>query len=304
MVASLSGAGRAYLYVDPCSLTGGKDLPGTKVQIDTSKKNFTSVDTGKDGETASPFVVTLGDDTLAPRLDVKSTPARGAKVKPGDKISLKVRSYEVRSGGPWQSGVMDIQVTAEPGGLVASKDYLQYRGKACSEKSWEQNLDAIYYVPRFPPPPPIIKLCALTEDFAGDQNTKCGEFRTGNKWNGKLHLVSSITSSDYGLLCSNETFDGEFSLVVAPNGQVQGKGSAHEVGPPQCNFRYPPPAMQNGIRSERNRFRVALVCYACHGQRVRLEQVSVVVCSNRRFFEGLRYCHFSVGPIHALFYAL
>ena len=234
-------AGRTFLYIDPCSLSGGKDLPGTKVRIDTDAHDNTSVYTEKQGMTAGPYVVTLGDDTQAPRLDVKSKPARG-KVNTGDKISLKVRSYEVRNGGPWQSGVMDIQVIADPGGLVTSKDYLQYRGKACGEKSWEQNLDATYTVPSNPPP--IIKLCALTHDFAGNPNTKCGEFRTGNTWKGKLHLVSSIASSDYGLLCNNETFNGEFSFVVAPNGQVQGKGSAHEVAPPQCNFHYPPPAMQ------------------------------------------------------------
>ena len=136
----------------------------------------------------------------------------------------------------------DIQVTADPGGPVTSKDYLSYQGKACNEKSWEQSLDATYTVPSNPPP--IIKLCALTEDFVGNQNLRCGEFPTGNKWKGKLHLVSSVTSSDYGFLCNNETFDGEFSLVVAPNGQVQGKGSAHLVAPPQCNYRPPPPAMQ------------------------------------------------------------
>jgi hypothetical protein len=249
-VGVLDGTGRSAFYVNPCDLSGGKDLPGTKVRFDAGPNSVGEVwvtdyvvrgtEVGDIKEVA-PFVITLGDDRSPPHVHVVSTPARGTKVNPGDKISLKIKAYEQRDES-WQTGVMAIQLTAVPSGLVTSKDYLQYRGKSCDAKSWEQKLDATYTVPS--DPPPVFQLCAIAEDFAGNKDSKCGEFRTGNKWNGKLRLVGSGSSSAYGLFCNNEVWDGEFSVAVAANGQVQGKGSAHEIAAPQCNFKYPSPATQ------------------------------------------------------------
>ncbi len=174
------GGALADYYVDPCYLSGGSDLPGTKVVVTSSVKD--SFDQTKEiGSVNATF--TLADDTYAPRLDVVSTPARGAKVKAGDKISLKIKANEVRRGQSWQSGVMDIQLTAN-NELVTSKDYLQYRGKSCDAKSWEKTLDVTYTVPSNPPP--IINFCAITDDFAGNQNFLCGEFLTRGDWYGTL----------------------------------------------------------------------------------------------------------------------
>ena len=206
--------------VDPCAFPG-PDLPGSKLTFFAQSSS-----------TSRGTTITLGNDTLAPRLKVVSTPARGTKVKAGDKINLKVTAQEKRRNGPWQTGVKVIQITAEPGGLV--KDPWVNPAnlpKPCAEKTWEQSDEATYTVRKNPPP--IIKICALAEDYAGNQGLGwCGEFRTGNKWNGKVHLVSSA-SNLYGA-CNNETWDGEFSVVVGANGDVQGKGSAHLVASPQC----------------------------------------------------------------------
>jgi hypothetical protein len=224
MFTTAGSAHDTTFHFDPCSVPGGSDLPGTTVGFRVIKP--AGVGTG--GTPIANYVITLGDDSFAPQLDVFSTPARGTKVKPGDKITLNIKATELRSGESWQSGVMDIQVTADPGGLVTSKDYLEYRGKSCDAKSWEQKLDATYTVPSNPPP--IITLCVITEDFAGKQDFKCGEFPTGNTWNGKVHLVSSVFGPN-GSSCTNETWDGEFYAVVS-GGEVQGKGSAHLVA--QC----------------------------------------------------------------------
>src|SRR5207302_2612859 len=139
----------AIFAVDPCSLAGGADLPGTKVTVKAATEpELASVSS----------VITLGLDTLAPRLKVVSTPVRGTKVKTGDKINLKVTATEQRSGGPWQTGVKVIQITAQPGGLVkepwANPSALP---KACSEKTWEQKDEATYTVPKNPPL--IIEIC-------------------------------------------------------------------------------------------------------------------------------------------------
>lgn len=195
---------------DPCYYFPGSDLPGTKFQFFVSTTNT---------------VATLGSDTSAPTVNVISTPARGTKVRAGDKINLKVTANEQHFGGSWQTGVKVIQITAEPGGLVKDPRVNPSNlPKACDDKTWEQKDEATYTVPK--DPPPIIKICVIAEDYAGNQGSKCGEFRTANKWNGKFHLVSSVSNF-------NETWDGKFSVVVGANGDVQGKGSAHCVAA-QC----------------------------------------------------------------------
>ncbi len=87
-------------------------------------------------------------------------------VKAGDKINLKVTAQEKRRNGPWQTGIKVIQVTADPGGLVKDP-WVNSSGlpKACGEKTWEQDDQATYTVPKNPPP--IIKICALAEDYVG-----------------------------------------------------------------------------------------------------------------------------------------
>jgi hypothetical protein len=159
------------LKFDPC-WAPDKDLPGTKLSF-----------TARLGNETVTTQVTLGDDTLAPRVNVVSTPARGTKVKTGDKINLKVTATEKRSGGPWQTGVKVIQITAQPGGLV--KDPWVNPSalpKACEEKTWEQKDEATYTVPK--KPPPIIKICALAEDYVGNESSQCGEFYAGHVWKG------------------------------------------------------------------------------------------------------------------------
>ena len=209
-VRTIAPAHSQEFVYNPCYYWYGSDLPGAKFRFFVST---TSTD------------VTLGNDTSDPTVKVISTPARGTKVRTGDKINLKVTANEQRSGGSWQTGVKVIQITAEPGGLV--KDPWVNPSnlpKACDDKTWEQKDEATYTVPK--DPPPIIKICVIAEDYAGNQGVKCGEFRTGNKWNGKFHLVSSVSNF-------NETWDGKFSVVVGANGDVQGKGSAHRVAA-QC----------------------------------------------------------------------
>lgn len=114
-------AGTSQIFpVDPCKYYGGSDLPGTKVYVKAAAYDRN----GKELDTIS-HVITLGDDTLAPRVHVVSTPARHSKVKPGDKIKLEVDATELRSGGSWQSGVALIEVKDEDAGvLVDSKTYL------------------------------------------------------------------------------------------------------------------------------------------------------------------------------------
>jgi len=200
----------SHFMVDPCWLEGGSDLPNTKV----TEEAFV----GGGGERR---VITLGDDTLAPRVHVVSTPARRSKVKTGDKIKLEVDATELRKGGPWQTGVHMIQVTALPGGQVGEPwvNSASPLSQKCGQKTWEQKYEATYTVPSNPPP--IINLCALAEDYAGNESSNCGEFVTGD-WYGTLreHAQGNIY---------NDTVYVHFSFNEERDGTIKGKGRVDKM---------------------------------------------------------------------------
>jgi hypothetical protein len=216
--------------VDPCDLSGGKDLPGTKVQLYAVGQGGESFATSP--VLAGPWVITLGPDISPPHLDVKSTPERGKKVKKGDKITLNITSEEVRSGESWQMGVQDIQIIAN-GTLIDSKDYSNKRAKWCGDKSWKQPWTKDYTVPSNPPP--VITLCVLTEDFAGNSRKNCGDFPTGDHWTG---TIRSTTNADYGKpgTCNNEKWLFKFDVYVAADGTIVGKGTGQLTSPAQCHL--------------------------------------------------------------------
>jgi hypothetical protein len=216
------------LNIDPCWVQD-KDIPGTKL-------SFTA---GQGNETVTTQA-TLGDDTLAPRINVVSTPARGTNVKAGDKIRLSVTATEKRSGGPWQTGVKIIQITALEGGLV--KDPWTNPSnlpKACNEKTWEQKDEATYTVPSNPPP--LIKICAITQDYVGNESSQCGEFYTGEVWKGTIESANSFYHDPGTSLCTGSWL-GQFTLVVGTDGSVSGEGSAKTQGQPTCQFKMLPDA--------------------------------------------------------------
>ncbi len=201
----------ATFYLDPCRLSGGSDLPGTKIQLNAS----TWYKEVRSQKSANNYV-TLGDDTLAPRVYVVSTPARGSKVKPGDKINLKVTAQERRKGGPWQTGVKMIQVIALPGGQVGEPwvNSASPLSQKCEQKTWERKYEATYTVPNNPPP--IIKICALAEDYVGNEASNCGDFPTG-EWYGTLreHAQGNIY---------NDTVEVHFSFNEERDGTIKGTG--------------------------------------------------------------------------------
>ncbi|MGB2889265.1 MAG: hypothetical protein WBC04_16350 [Candidatus Acidiferrales bacterium] len=224
----------ASFWVDPCWLPGGSDLPGTKVAVKADVLDVLGKTVFSNND-----ITTLADDTLAPRVNVVSTPARGTKVKTGDKIHLNVTATEKRSGGPWQTGVKIIQVTAEPRGLV--KDPWTNPSnlpKSCGEKTWEHKDEATYTVPK--DPPAVIKICAITEDYVGNESSQCGEFPTGDVWKGTLHATSSQFFGPPPFLgapplqCLDEEWDINLELVVLSDGSVTGKGNGQLASMPKC----------------------------------------------------------------------
>ncbi len=222
----MEGGVFADYYVDPCYLSGGSDLPGTKVMVTSSVKD--SFDQTKEiGSVNATF--TLADDTLAPRAKVTSTPNKGAKVKAGDKINIKVTAQERRKNGPWQTGVKVIQITADPGGLVKDPWVNPSKlPKPCAEKTWEQQDQATYTVPSNPPP--IIKICVIAEDYAGNQGTNCGEFYTGKVWTGTIHATGTGTGPGGTGGSFTGTYDGKLTLVEGADGAITGHAQVAASG--------------------------------------------------------------------------
>jgi hypothetical protein len=169
---SASQNASANFNVDPCTLSGGSDLPGTEVSVQA---------VGQENQSGVHFVakgvITLNHDLLAPRLIVVPTPGFGSTVKAGDKISFEVTAQERRRHGPWQTGVQMIQITAKPGGSVGPGWVNNSKlPKPCNEKTWEHKYQATYTVPSNPNP--TITICAIADDYVPNEETQCGEFYT------------------------------------------------------------------------------------------------------------------------------
>ena len=161
--------------VKPCELPGGSDLPGAPLAI-----SFVSANPAA----RATKTLTLRPDTEKPTLKTTSTPRKGTKVKTGDTIKVRMEASEeygdTRMG--WQTGVKKIQLTDESRNQVVPPHFEATGGpRPCKEKQWKQFLEVTYTVP--PNPPPVIRLRAIAEDFAGNKDDDVGEFPTGD-WHG------------------------------------------------------------------------------------------------------------------------
>jgi hypothetical protein len=183
-----------------------------------------------------------GKDTDAPGMKVTSIPAKGTRVKAGDKIKVTIVASERHADGhkSWPTGVQVIQLTANDG-LVDSKDY----GKP-PQPCARQTLEATYTVPSNPPP--VIHLHAIAEDGVGNNGGEDADFPTGDKWEGSWHATGIHDSQRYGQggnVRHEETLDATFAFYVSGNGVISGEGRAAVDNPPgvadQCTTAMSPP---------------------------------------------------------------
>jgi len=191
----------------------------------------------------SMFGTTEGDDATyeiptdrtPPTLQTNSTPPKGSKVSPNQRIvvSMTARDDDAR----WQTGIKTIQLVADSDGgrFVASENY-----PACSEPN-EKRVEATYVVPANPPP--VVRLSAIAEDHAGNKSEiDRAEFPTGD-WHGTLTVESAnryFTRADFVL-----NHDGKGNLTGTMVGQLRHL----DVTAGACTFRMVRP----------NDFRVSLV---------------------------------------------
>ncbi len=218
------------IYFDPCKDVAaglGQDLPGAVVHFEGYGTHDLA---SSEHIPAQPVDVTLGPDTKAPDLAVTSKPEKGSVVHAGDRIEVNVTATEIKGGGPWQYGVQHIQVTANPGGLVGQPwENPSKKPLPCENKTWEQKYKAIYTVPNNPPDK--ITLCAIADDYAGNERSKCADFVTGEKWAGTMHSEGIIPVP--GNPCQ-EVWDTTFELQVSGDGKVSGTGHGTATAPAHC----------------------------------------------------------------------
>ena len=203
------------VQLDPCGFSAGSDLPGTQLLIQAVGLHQGQRIPGL--EYPGGGTITLGADTLAPRLTVQSMPAKGTRVKAGDVITVKVTAEEQRGGGPWQTGVKRIKVNAAPVGLILDDENPAPSPQPCAAKAWSRTTTASYTVPSNPPP--TVSLCVLAQDYAGMANIKCAAFPTTISIAGSNELHEKQTASG-----TTETVDivATFSATAGAGNRMTG----------------------------------------------------------------------------------
>lgn len=244
-------------YINPCVHPGGSDLPGTQIKVHGTLQNARAENTGLDGLDAT---ITIGDDTEAPFLAASSVPDKGTKVKPGDKIEVYVQAEEDFLGS-WQTGVHSIQVTANPGGMVGeawtNPDRLP---QPCDRKTWNKKLVPVTYTVPDNPPPAIL-LCAIADDYMGNESSKCAAFPTvddcltspGKEMGVGAPCIQGTQETVYNATIVNGRFtdfvlnplSAHFYLWSVGPGQLKGQAhlsvhhfSTHQDSDPRSNCPY------------------------------------------------------------------
>lgn len=209
--------------LDPCSLPGGSDLPGTSITV-------TAVPLGFEARRETDTQI-LGADTSPPTVQLVSDPSNGATVKEGDKIVLTAIAEELKSGGSWQTGVSKIEILViKPSGeTLLTEKYDTYKDKSCGDKSWKQTTKEFTYTV----PEDVkgdLRICAFGYDFAGNIGKKCYTYYTGEHWQGTLHSESTRS----GILNCTEIWDMQLSFTVSADGTIQGSGTGNFVEQRDC----------------------------------------------------------------------
>jgi len=196
--------------VDPCQLPNGTDLPNATLNL-----SFVSPNPAARASQA----VTLSPDDEKPTLKTTSQPPKNTKVKPGDRIWVRMEASEQYDSAHtgWQTGIQKIQLTdISRGQEVPVPPHSEYTGgpRPCAAKSWTSWLEVTYTVPG--DPPPVIRLRASAIDHAGNEDIDIGEFPTTD-WYGTIK--ATIKGNAY-----NDTADIHFRVDEAVDGTITGRG--------------------------------------------------------------------------------
>lgn len=207
------GIARMYDGVDPCSLPGGSDLPGTSITVSAVPLGYES--------SRQTVTYVLGDDTSRPTVKIDPPLDPGKKVSQGDQIVLEVTAEELESEGSWQTGLFSMSLTG-PEGLVDDWTDPWGAAQACTLKTWTRQETFTYTVP--PNPPATIELCVVVQDYADNTNREaCRTYSTGDQLIGTL--TSTLTTSLLGgqnIGTDIAQGEAELSLTLQAEGKLTG----------------------------------------------------------------------------------
>jgi hypothetical protein len=201
-----------HYLLDPCSLPGGTDLPGTSITVTAFPLGYeTNVETD---------TRTLGADTSLPILDVKKSVQPGQRVNPGEEIAFTVTAEELTSEGSWQTGISLMQLTG-PGDTPEPWSNPDPEPQACGSKTRIHTETFTYTVPASPLAE--FELCVIVQDFAGNPAKNCGTYYTSSQLKGKLS--STVTTSLLGgQNIGTDVAQGiaDLTLILKPDGTLTG----------------------------------------------------------------------------------
>ena len=146
-------------------------------------------------------------DQTAPKLNVTWTPPKGTKVKAGGKIKAKAVARD--DTNRWQTGINTIDFDVQGGGSFGFHDYPRPQ-PPCERPPPPRTLEGVYTVPS--DPPPIVRLRAVTKDFAGHDARDIAEFPTGD-WYGTIDWsIAFPVGRMWGRLDLAFDYDGQGNL--------------------------------------------------------------------------------------------
>lgn len=168
-----------------------------------------------------------------PKLKTTSVPPKGTKVKPGDTIKITMTAADDSNAA--QSGIRAIQlVDQQSNGIVPDPWYADGKVSKCSAAARNPPpLTVTYKVPENPPP--IVRLEASAEDFAGNVERDLGTFPTGD-WHGTWKLHRKIVADGY-----EHTITWSFAVSEMPGGnqfsaEVRGRAAVQIVYTPESKY--------------------------------------------------------------------
>ncbi len=172
-----------------------------------------------------------GRDDIPPTLDVTWTPPKGTKVKANQRITAKAVARD--DTNRWQSGINTIDLNVDGGGPFGFEDFPRPQ-PPCERPPPPRTLEGVYTVPSAPPP--IVRLRAVTKDFAGHDARDIAEFPTGD-WYGTLEF-----SSDSVIRGVRTTIKDTMDIVLEYDGKgnlegtLTGNRSFSVQNHPNCNW--------------------------------------------------------------------
>ena len=220
----------------PCSLPGGSDVPPGFVTVYGEEVGHPELTQTKD--------LNIADLGLPPAVELTGVPPDNTKVRPGDRIDVRVTAQAL----PATSGIVSITLTTNAGYTTTVK----YPDKKCTVSRYVARAMAFFTVPGSPPS--IFTITATASDAKGhvggtpaSQTPAVLHYPTGDQWTGTLTADSSraYIETDNGPYSCHDSWKGTLSFTVSTKNAISGAGTLDLTGW-HCDFPYgeAPPSPQ------------------------------------------------------------